>query len=652
MIQQWGSRGWRGAFFLFLPAFVSCVQADETWLYAVQITATIQESPPQITLTWLQDLYGANSYTVHRKAKSEGSWGPGVTLPGTATSYTDTSVSVGGAYEYQIVKQATLGYTGYGYIYAGIKAPLQDDRGTIVLVVAKESTAGLDFELQRLQTDLAADGWFVIRHDVSVLDAPASVRGLIANDYYGAPSQVNTVFLFGHVPVVMAGYLDYDSHGSRAMPADACYGDVDGDWRLDQEPTNRPSFLPSDVELCVGRVDFFNMPGVGAPVPWPSETELLRNYLNKDHAWRQKQVTVPRRALMANRVGDYYGAAYAASGYRNFEPFVGHGNIIEANVQDNAPVSQRWISYVSSGGYLWTYGCGGGQDNIISELGTHGQYNDVWSTDIVYQDAKAVFSMLFGSHFGDWTVPDNVMRAMLATPSLGLTACMVGIPHWFCHHMGLGETIGYGTRLSMNNFNLYQVQSNILARCVFTSLMGDPTLRMDMAAPPGNLSAVAGSGSVSLSWQPSADSVIGYHIYSSASAAGPFTRLTAQPIQGLQFTDYNPISSAGLTYMVRSIALTANPSGSFYNASEGAIASVSFAGTVPIVASASAGPGGITISWNSQSGRVYHVWAVDALDGRAWRDLSGGIDAYSATTAWIDTDISSTPARFYRISVD
>src|SRR5260370_15984441 len=50
-----------------------------------------------------------------------------------------------------------------------------------------------------------------------------------------------------------------------SMPADAYYADVDGNWQ------GAPSFLPSDVELMVGRIDLANMPGNSAPIPWPSE---------------------------------------------------------------------------------------------------------------------------------------------------------------------------------------------------------------------------------------------------------------------------------------------------------------------------------------------------------------------------------------------
>ena len=42
-----------------------------------------------------------------------------------------------------------------------------------------------------------------------------------------------------------------------------------------------------------------------------------------------------------NRVGDEGGLAPAASGYRNFTPLVGLGEIVEANVEDNAPPEER-----------------------------------------------------------------------------------------------------------------------------------------------------------------------------------------------------------------------------------------------------------------------------------------------------------------------
>ncbi len=643
---------WTGIGALLVCAFSAAPgrAEDATYLYAVQISAVVQTSPPQIVLSWQPDPYGVNSYLIYRKAKTDGSWGAGTTLPGSTTSFVDNNVAIGTTYEYQIVKYAKPGYTGYGYIYSGINAPLADTRGKLVLIVESNATQTLGLELSRLQSDLVGDGWQVIRHDVSSNQNPSSVKSLIVGDYQGDPANVQSVFLFGHVPILYSTNLNYDGHLARPMPADAYYGDMDGSWATD--PASSPGFLPSDVELMVGRVDLFNMPGNGAASPWPNETELLRNYLNKDHNWRHRITQANRLALMGNLRGDEQGLATAASGYRNFEPLVGPGNTIEANVETtNAPSSQRWVSMLSAGNYLWAYGCGAGQPTACSGLGTHdGTFFDVWSTDFVGMDARAVFVMMFGSWFGNWDYTDDLMRSVLATPTMGLTCCMAGVPHWFVHHMGLGEPIGYSTRLTMNNSTLYRNQTNEFMRAVFINLMGDPTLRMDYAAPAANLSGAVSPGTVNLSWLPSADNVLGYHVYRSASPSGPFTRLTSAPVSQTSYTD-GALAPGTYTYMTRAVKLQLTPSGTYYNASQGVFTSVNVTVSAgPISVAVAKEPGGLTLTWNTQNGLTYRVQGRGALNQGSWTDLSGTITATATTTRWTDTGTAGIAQRFYRIS--
>jgi hypothetical protein len=623
---------------------------DATWIYTVQVSAIVQTSPPQITLQWeANDLYGVQSWSIYRKAKDAASWNYLTTVGATTTSWTDISVSVGSTYEYQIIKTATT-HTGYGYVYSGINAPLIENRGTCLLVVATNSTIGLENELTRLQSDLTGDGWFVIRHDVSSNQTPLSVHSIITNDYYADPANVNTVFLFGHVPILQSGpSLNYDGHLARAMPADAFYGEMNDDW-----PTNlasSPGFLPSDVKLMVGRVDLANMPGNKALVPWPSETELLRNYLNKDHNWRHKVFTVPRNALMGNLRGDEQGEATAASGYRNFEPLVGPGNTIRANTEPtNAPPQSRWVNMLGASNYLMAYGCGAGQPTACSGLGTNdGTFYDCWSTDIVGVDAHAVFVMLFGSWFGQWDYTDDLLRSVLATSSVGLTSCMAGRPHWFLHHMGLGEMIGYSTRLSMNNSTLYQNQSNAMTRAIYVALMGDPTLRMDQLAPPSNLSATSLGNSVNLSWRESTDPVLGYHVYRAAHADGPYSRLTSSLVSETAFSDVN-VRPGTYTYMVRAVTLQTTPSGTYYNPSQGIfVDAIVLPPPPPMKLLASPGSNGMQLTWNSQAGSTYHVQFKSSLTQSEWTDLSGSIVATNTTTSWSHPAPMNESQKFYRV---
>ena len=84
----------------------------------------------------------------------------------------------------------------------------------------------------------------------------------------------------------------------------------------------------------------------------------------------------------------------------------------------------------------------------------------------------------------------------------------------------MGETIGFSTRLTQNNDGLLYYPARI-PRYVHIALMGDPTLRMHVVAPPSALvAATNSSGGVDLSWNASPDTVLGYHVYRAPDAPG------------------------------------------------------------------------------------------------------------------------------------
>ena len=157
--------------------------------------------------------------------------------------------------------------------------------------------------------------------------------------------------------------------------------------------------------------------------------------------------------------------------------------------------------------------------------------------------------------------------------------------------MALGETIGYGIRLSQNNSVLYQNQVNRYTRGIHIALMGDPTLRMHPVAPPSALSAANVSEGVRLSWTHSPDSALGYHIYRATTPSGPFTRLTDSMLDGSSFID-SSANAGTYTYMVRAVKLEDTPSGTYYNASQGIFLTVEVgpANRLPVVTVATADP--------------------------------------------------------------
>jgi len=199
----------------------------------------------------------------------------------------------------------------------------------------------------------------------------------------------------------------------------------------------------------------------------------------------------------------------------------------------------------------------------------------------------------------------------------------------------------------MNNSTLYQTQTNAFTRGVHIGLMGDPTLRMDVVTPASSLSAVRTSTAVNLNWSASPDSIAGYHLYRSGTATGPFTRLTTSLIDGTSFADSSAPPGA-TTYMLRAVKLEINPSGSYFNGSQGIFASVAATSggiRVSVVRSGSS----VILTWNSQAGTTYHALAKDNVAQPTWTAVSGSITATGATTSW-SGNVTSPRQRFFKIS--
>lgn len=545
-------------------------QAQLTQDYAIQISATVQQAPPQITLDWINNGNGLQ-YLIQRKGKLDTQWSQLSLLPASATEFIDTDVSPGSSYEYSITQYPLQAWPASGYILAGIQAPLIDFRGRVILIVDNTYEADLSDALAQLQQDLVGDGWTVVRHDVSPDDTPPGVKALIQNDYYNDPVNTRAVFLFGHVPVPRSGDYNADDHADHtgAWVADTYYGDMDGvwtdnsvwdtsaarqaNWNYFGDGKFDTSVLPADLKLEVGRVDLSNMPTF---LP-KTEKDLLLAYLNKDHAFRQGMISPQRRGLIFDGFGPSGGQAYAASGWRNFAPFFSPQNITTVGWNQFLPTIQTQD-------YLWSYAASGGDPDYTDCYGL-GQTSDFAAAGI-----QTIFMMFFGSYFGDWDAPDDLMRATLCSGT-ALTVAWAGRPHWFFHPMALGETIGYCTKLSQNNSGLY-LPTNY-CREVHISSLGDPTLRMHIVPPPSGLSAIANSSSVSLGWSASPDPAVqGYHVYRASSPDGPFTRVTSDPQGNLAFTDTPGVGN--WTYVVRAIKLETSASGSYFNSSQGVFQSI------------------------------------------------------------------------------
>lgn len=642
--------------------------------YAVDLKAAVSDTAPHIVLSWTQRLQSnITAQKIHRRLKGEATWVKQADLTTTQTSYTDNTAMPGVEYEYWMERTFTglSPNTAMGYLSAGVKVPEVHSRGTLLLLVDDTLAAPLAPEIDQLKLDLAGDGW-----NVQTLTAPRAgtaigTKALITAAYNADPTNVKAVYLLGHVPVPYSGNLAPDGHSNHvgAWPADGYYGDVDGTW-TDTSVNNTSASrtqndnipgdgkfdqvsFPSLVELQVGRVDMQTL--ARSPASGVTELARMRRYLHKAHDFRHKQgpyASIPRSTL----IRDGFGFAF------NSEPFAvtawaGAFSAVDDTAIDEAPAGQ-WFSPSYAGGkdYLWGHGCGGGNYEYAASLGT--------STDFGHLTSRVVFTSVFGSYHGDWDSDSNLMRSVLAGnpngDSLGLTCFWAGRPNWFPHHLGMGETVGFMTRVSMNagltGGGSYTPGGSSF-RGIHIALMGDPALRMHAVEPPRHLTAASTSGQVFLNWAASSESALqGYHVYRATTPAGPFAKLTSSPLAITTFNDSTVTAGSAYTYLVRTLKLESVPGGSYYN--------LSVASPVTITASNIATapplrPTELTVMPAASSTSAALSWADNASDETAFRverrTNAGGAYAPVATpaanaTGWTDPGpFSNGNVYYYRV---
>src|SRR5262249_6310990 len=113
-------------------------------------------------------------------------------------------------------------------------------------------------------------------------------------------------------------------------------------------------------------------------------------------------------------------------------------------------------------------------------------------------------------------------------------------------------------------------------------------------APATDVTVAANGQDANVNWTPSSDSVQGYNVYRATDPNGPFTRINNSLVKGTSFSDANAAGTLSATsrqpfyYMVRAVKLEKSASGTYFNPSEGAFASLNGASAKVAKASASA----------------------------------------------------------------
>ena len=536
--------------FMSLSILISAQQQNDL-KNSVQVNASYSKVNETISLNW-ENYAQATEYQIYERNIGSTTWGSPIATVSTDTFYVITNVDIGNLMEYKVLRVATDG-TAEGYTYSGIEYLPQRFGNKSIIVTEAEIRDSLSIEIERYITDVKAEGWTTTEVVVNKEITAEEVKNAILEVYNTDPNNYKMLTIIGHVPVPYSGNIGPDGHSNHngAWPCDGYYGDTNGNW-TDSSVNNTSasqtrnhnipgdgkwdqSSFPSQLEMAVGRIDFSNL-----PLFEESEIELTKRYLDKNHAFRIGELRSISRGVVENNFNLAEG--FGQNGYRNISALVGRDSTFSRN-----------YDALKSETYLWSYGAGSGTFQSAGGISS--------TTNFAKDSIQGIFTMLFGSYFGDFDSSNNFLRAALATGTV-LSNVWAGRPHWHFHPMGMGSRLGDCTLLTMNNSSYTSGYGN---RLVHMALMGDPLLKMSYIQSPNNITSYQQGNNIQLNWEASSENNIeGYHIYRMMDNETP--ELLDTLISGLSYID-RCIDASEYTYYVSAVQLKEGFTGSYFNES-------------------------------------------------------------------------------------
>lgn len=526
------------------------------------------------TLTWPNDPNFSDTYYIYEnQAETTQDFKYIDNLSG--NSWTDDNYEIGTKKEIMVTKKEGNNVIAFNVISLGKEVEMPYYQGGILLLVDDTLANELDLELIQLEQDLILEGWDVFKLFVSRNDSPAEVKELIKTVAADMKQQLKSIYIIGHVPVPYSGFfsrngtaLPPDGHveGSGnhtgAWPADMYYGDLDGSWTdasvnytdsKSDRNNNIPgdgkfdqSTPPSDIDVIVSRVDFYDM----AAFP-EQEIDLIKDYLARASEWRSGNTGFVLRGLIDD---NFKNLNISASGYRAISNLIGTDSLFN---------DRDYLTELKDNNYYFSFGMGAGSYTSCSGIGK--------TTDFVENKIKTVFTGVSGSYFGDWDSKNNILRATLASGALG--SFWSGIPHWYLNKLGVGGTIGDCLLYSQNAD--YIGSANVIAlnasqNKVHTTLLGDPTLRfMQMNSAP-EIVATKEAGAIKISWNEPTSPFDGFNLYRIDLDDNSATKVNNELITDNEFIDL-AAPTGSFIYSFRAAKLIELPTSSYYIMGKGSL---------------------------------------------------------------------------------
>jgi hypothetical protein len=326
------------------------------------------------------------------------------------------------------------------------------------------------------------------------------------------------------------------------------------------------------LEVAVGRIDFANMPAfiqaTYLPTPHTTTAEveraLIRHYFNKVHRYRTKQFAVT--------AGDTWRLFILDTPFFSLQDTArsAASRLAGGLAEEYRPLDDVFATAAQYNGHIFLWGIHGGYGQPSRVLR---RFQDGWRSSLELtvpaNEPQVIFYLLSGSWFVDWNwmswpwATDGFMRACLSTPNYGLAAswALDGVAGpWKMERLALGYHLGT------------MLQDTISAQsqsCRTVYILGDPTLRCYVVAPPSNLSGSVQGNQVSLTWTAAPETVDGYYVYRGGNLEGALQSgpLNSSLITTTHYTDQN-VPSGSYIYAVRASSLVLTGAGSFRNLSQ------------------------------------------------------------------------------------
>nr|MBS0038576.1 T9SS type A sorting domain-containing protein [Saprospiraceae bacterium] len=552
---------------LLLPVALMFMMPLEAQIHdsmaTVIIEVEIDRETPSIKLSW-DNWFEATYYQVARRENYSGPFSALALLPGDSTHFLDSTVETEKIYEYRVTRFIN-DEVGTGFIATGIEKAPRHYQGRLLILVVESLAEEIKPDLMDYCLEVNKSGWVVDVIEVNESDGVGEVKDHIVN-HYGLHTDLRSVLLLGNIPVPYSGDMAPDGHvpdHRGAWPADTYYGDMTGNWTdsyVNIAVADRPENhnLPGDgkfdqnvvfsqLELEVGRVDMSRLPAFDAP-----EAELTLQYLRKNISYRRGEIPTQMRGIVQNNFGNF-PEGFGQSGLKNFGNLLGPDAVEYGNYRA-ALTNEPW---------LWSYGCGPGSYTHASGI--------INVNQLASDSLQTIFTMLFGSYFGDWDNSNNLLRGALASGTV-LTNVWAGRPAFVFHSMGMGESVGFSVRKTQNAFT--GVYFSNFARSTNLALMGDPTLNMYPIGAVADLSLTEKEDCIELSWDYDGADLRPFYLYKKSSGSQLYTLINEEPITEKSYCDPCLRVDSVYQYMIREVKLVESSGGSFYHLAQGTVESI------------------------------------------------------------------------------